>query len=429
MRSCVPVLLFVLLAIGAEADIGVSSRCYVKNREMEHVDEYGHAVKVYRLGTFKLADRDVPLYAYWTSAAHSSKTVLGHGWHVPWFECRMFPIDGARYRLDSPLGDHLIFTKGKDPKLYRYGRGACATVTKSIVNVYCQAEPTPVPDMTFFDGLLVQFRYASKVFKVIYERGHFRRMVLGERTLLAVERMPLGKSGITVYFNGRRDESVPVITGLKTVCVGYDSGKQVLDKRETVVGFRTAFGESFEFSYGVVGTKCWMNDGVAKVVWNPETRKIISYDDWTYDLTGHDPDHGIHRLRRINPAGEKEEYSYDMKSGIRIRDRGNVRDVTRLFTSGKLRGMMRWNEQNVPGHYEMRKEYSYDENKHLVYCRYINKANGFYTEYWYDQKGRVDRSRKNGDNATLLRFKYLTDGSRMIEREGAGDKAQEKSEK
>lgn len=429
MRSCVQILLLTFLTVGAEADIRVSSGCYVRNREMEHIDKYGHAVKVYCLGTFKLADRDVPLYAYWTSAAHSSKTLLGHGWHIPWLECRMFPIDGARYQLDSPFGDHLIFTEEKKSKLYRFGRGACATVTKGVVNVYCQAEPTSVPDMTFFEGRLVQFRYASKVFKVIYEKGRFRRIALGERTVLAAERMPFGKSGIAVYFNGRRDSPVPVITGLKTVCVGYDSGKQVLDKRETVVGFRTASGESFGFSYGVGGTKCWMNDGVAEVVWNPETRKIISHGDWTYDLTGHDPDHGIYRLRRTNLAGEKEEYSYDLKSGIRIRVRRHVRDVARLFTSGKLRGMIRWSEQRLPGCDKIRKEYSYDENKHLVYCRYINKTKSFYYEYWYDQKGRVDRSRKNGDNATLLRFKYLTDGLRMIEREGTVGKAQEKSAK
>ncbi len=125
MKSHIHILLIAFLPLGAEADIRISSGCYIKSREMEHIDDYGHAVKAYRLGTFSLGDRDVPLYAYWTSAAHSTRTTLGHGWHVPWFESRMLPIDGARYRFNGGDARHKNRSRPRRVRLHTHMADCC----------------------------------------------------------------------------------------------------------------------------------------------------------------------------------------------------------------------------------------------------------------------------------------------------------------
>lgn len=427
MRLCFQVSLVLLLSMGAIADIRISPGCCAMSREMPQIDKYGCAVEPYRLGSFMLGDTAVPLYAYWTSAASSSQTMLGYGWHIPWLECRMIPMDATRYRLDSPFGDTLDFVKDakSDSELYRFRRGACAKIAKGIAKVYCQPEPTPIPDMIFSKGRLVQFRYASKVFNLVYEDGCFRAMMVGGRTVLSVERI-MSRNDIKIYFNGQRRGCATVFMAMESVCIGYRSDGPIFENRNIVTGLHTVAGNVLRFSYGVSGKNGRISDGRTEVFWDLLTRKIVSNGDWTYDVSENDPDRGIYKFRRENTSGEVEAYSYDLRSGIREREVKGVHDVCRLFTSGNFRGMRRWNERRSQG-MSFRKEYSYDENGRLAYCRYIERNKGTYNEYWYDINGRICRSRMNGDDATLIRFKYSPDGLRTIDLLEPVDKEQKES--
>lgn len=411
------------IALCANADIQVSSGFCGKDRHMEFVDPYGRALELYRLGEFELADTRIPLYAYWSSADDASKSMLGYGWHVPWFECRMIPIDASRYELRSMFGERVRFVKDtKNPKLYRLRQSACATVVKNTVKVYLRASPNGAPDMVFVGGRLVQFVYASRTFKLSYENGMFSRLSVGGRILMSVDRKTQSPNVLRICFNGKKNDCASVCVGKKFVCVGNSSGGPVMSERETVVGIVTDRGERFVFSYGVENGRGRMFDGRTEIMWDPETRTISTHGEWTYDVVGHDPDMGVYRLRRFSVDGKEESYSYDAKTGHRVKVYGGVRDVARRFTSGKLRGMMRWHEIHGPGSYATRTEYTYNEKLRAVYFKIVDLRDNSYSEYWKDSSDRLAKVRRNGDDSTTEVFHYAADGSRTVERIGAAKK-------
>lgn len=411
------------IALCANADIQVSSGFCGKDRHMEFVDPYGRALELYRLGEFELADTRIPLYAYWSSADDASKSMLGYGWHVPWFECRMIPIDASRYELRSMFGERVRFVKDtKNPKLYRLRQSACATVVKNTVKVYLRASPNGAPDMVFAGGRLVQFVYASRTFKLSYENGVFSRLSVGGRALVSVERKAQDPNVLCICFNGRKRDCAHVSVGKKTVCVGSSSGSPVLSERESVVDMVTACGECFTFSYGTAGNKGRMSDGRKEITWNPETRTLSTHGAWTYDVAGHDPDRGVVSLSRSSTDGKVESFHYDARTGHRVKVYGGVRDVARLFTSGKLRGKMRWHEIYGPGSYATRTEYTYNEKLRAVYFKIVDLRDNSYSEYWKDSSDRLAKVRRNGDDSTIEVFHYAADGSRTVERIGAAKK-------
>ena len=408
------------IALCANADIRVSSGFCGRDRHMDFVDSYGRALELYRLGEFEFADTRIPLYAYWSSADDASKSMLGYGWHVPWFECRMIPVDASRYELRSMFGERARFVKdAKNPNLYRLRQNACATVVKNTVKVYLGPNPKAAPDMVFVGGRLDQFVYASRTFKLSYENGLFSRLAVGGRTLVSVERKAQDPNVLRIYFNGRKDDCACVSVGKKSVCVGSSSGSPVLSERDTVVDMVTAGGKRFAFSYGSAGGKGRMSDGRTEITWDPETRTISTHGEWTYDVTGHDPDKGMVRLRRSSADGKVESFSYDARTGRQVKVQYGVKEVARLFTSGKLRGMMRWHEKHGPGSSATRTEYTYNEKKQAVYFKIIDLRDNSYSEYWKDSRDRLAKVRRNGDDSTTEVFHYAADGSRTIERPGA----------
>lgn len=68
---------------------------------MEGTDRVGHAVMDYRLGIITLGNCFIPVFAYWTSADKDMNSMFGAGWHIPLFECRMFPSDANTYEMTS----------------------------------------------------------------------------------------------------------------------------------------------------------------------------------------------------------------------------------------------------------------------------------------------------------------------------------------
>jgi hypothetical protein len=316
------------------------------------------------------------------------------------------------------FGERLRFRKDpKDTKLYRHGKNVCATASKDVVKVYLRSTPVSAPDLVFVGGRLDQFAYDSKSFRIAYEKGCFSKMTCGGRTVLSVKRAARDSRRIEIFFNGKRDRPARVWTGRTTVCTGFKAGSPVMSERSTVVAMQTAKEERYDFSYGMKGVWGRMFDGRTEITWDPATRSIVTHGDWTYDISGHDPYRGIWRLRRRSSGGEVNEYSYDARSGMQVKIYKGVKEIARLFTSGKLRGMMRWYETHVPGSYAERTECTYDENKCLIYFKRINLLDNTYSENWMNSNGKLEKVRYNGDYKTTQKFVYASDGSRTVVRE------------
>lgn len=410
LRSVSCALLFLLTA-SAAADIHLTRSFLGENRKMKFIDGRGNALAVYTLGEFDLFGMKVPLYAYWTSAEEQSKSRLGYGWHVPWFECLMLPVGEKMYELRSMFGERLFFLRdGKNPKLFRYHDTACAVVSKNEVKVYLGNKPGNLPDMVFLGGRLIQFRYASKAVKIEYENGYFRRMTCGGKTILSADRKTSEPNLIRINFNGDKSAEMIARIDRQEVCVGCSAVGVKFEPRATLVELELPHQDKLVFSYGNQGEMGRMSDGKVNILWDVKSGKLHSYDEWIYDLSQHDPDNGVYRLHRER-AGDVEEFSYDAKSGKRVRVMRGIRDVSRLFTSGKLRGKIRWLERTLPGGDMVRTEYSYNQNGTLVYYKKLDKSKGGYSETWNDDNGRIVKHMLDGDETTTRSYFYMADGT------------------
>ena len=417
LNRCAIVSLFAILAFSTYADIHVTRGFLGENREMKFIDDCGNALAVYSLGEFDLVGAKLPLYAYWTSAAEQSKSLFGYGWHVPWFECRMLPASEKTYDLHSMFGERLRFVRdGKNPKLFRHHDSACATIGKNDIKVYLGKKPGNMPDMVFFGGRLVQFKYASRVVKLEYDEGRrFRRMTCGGKTVLSVETRSYEPDLIRIVYNGNIDGVTIAHIGEKRVCIGCSDRRPEFESRRTLVGLSCSSLGDLKFSYGKGGDVGMMSDGKVGIDWDPRSRRLLRCDDWLYDLSRHDPDNGVYQLRRER-GDEVEEYSYNVKSGIRFKSRRGVRETVRLFTSGRLRGKSRWSERYIPGGFGERTECSYDEKGILVYFKRINLNDKTYVEIWNDDTGRIAKSRSNGDDTTACEYIFTPNGERVVVR-------------
>ena len=158
---------------------------------------------------------------------------------------------------------------------------------------------------------------------------------------------------------------------------------------------------------------CFFKSPESTFTWNVDRRTIVRMDGWTYFVSGEGVRWAEAKIRRENVDGRAEEYSFDIKTGLRIEESiSGVRIVSRLFTSGVLLGQVRWREILRNEGLEERSEYAYDENCRLVYVKRI--VGGNYTEQWMNSKGKLTKTRDNGDDSTTREYLYMPDGGRVI---------------
>lgn len=411
---CLPVILSVCADMTVERGFGGW------NENMNTVDNLGHAVLLYRMGEFDLVGMRVPLYAYWTSASVPQPSLLGYGWRIPWLECRMMPMDAQTYELWGVNGERLRFFKDKIVKnLYRTRHGQCAVVCKQVIKVYNSEKVASEPDMVFRAGHLTQFRYRSKRVRIDYDCGLFARMSVDGHHVIFVEKVPWKQGTCRLVFNVEGSQAEFSRAAVE-VCMGSRGTKPNMLRRETLTSLKNGFGEDYEFTYGL--TKAGMarvSDGHHSVSWNPTTRLICTFDDWFYNITEVDSVCGIYgnaRYYRRRKNGETEAYHMNWKTGIRICDQLGCRVTSRLFTSGKLRGLLRWQEKHTPEGFGERTEFAYNENGILVYFKTIREKDKAYNETWNDEAGRIARFRVNGDDRTACEYIGTPNGERVVAR-------------
>lgn len=113
-----------------------------------------------------------------------------------------------------------------------------------------------------------------------------------------------------------------------------------------------------------------------------------------------------------------EEFYKNWATGESVKEILGGREVSRIFTSGKLRGKLRWREATQPGVYKERTEYLYNENGGLAYFKRIDFKEKSYLEGWYDAAGRIVKSRVNGDDDSIREYIYNPAGTRVAVVEG-----------
>lgn len=386
---------------------------------MEGSDRVGRAVMDYRLGTITLGNSSIPVFAYWTSADKDMNSMFGAGWHIPLFECRMLPLDANTYEMTS-------LTSGRGIRFYRdiHDRKRltnrfknAAIIDGDNIRIFCGRKVDNMPDMVFRKGRLILFRYQSTVFNLEYERGHFSQMTCSGRAVCALSSASGQQGAFAIDFG--KGKKVQFRTEKMEVCIGRKNGKPIINPLRTLRYLKSEDGKEFTFQYGVNQTgNGRFSDGENDVTWNADSRTIRTLNKWIYEISDVNLRDHTARLRRRNAGGAVEEFYKNWTTGESVKEILGCREVSRIFTSGKLRGKLRWREATQPGVYKERTEYLYDENGGLAYFKRIDFKKKSCLEGWYDSAGRIVKSRVNGDDDSIREYIYNPAGTRVAVVEG-----------
>lgn len=398
-----------MLSLHSKKLEGVRSR-------IDGVDRQGCALHVEHLGTIRLPfGNPIEVVAYWHSAKSVTSPLFGAGWCLPLVESRFVPVDANHFDLYQPDGFVRRFSRNPKDK-NEVGNGARrwrGRISGRIVKIWSHPEcpygqGEDGAEMVFRDGRLVQMRQEGVVINLSYVDGKFQNLSVNGKRKCEVTWFRGNEEGWAFTFEDGN--------GLRAVIrpsrIPDDQGNVV--RRGALADLRWSDGRIRRFVYGFEKPKvCFFKSPESTFTWNVDRRTIVRMDGWTYFVSGEGVRWAEAKIRRENVDGRAEEYSFDIKTGLRIEESiSGVRIVSRLFTSGVLLGQVRWREILRNEGLEERSEYAYDENCRLVYVKRI--VGGNYTEQWMNSKGKLTKTRDNGDDSTTREYLYMPDGGRVI---------------
>ena len=328
----------------------------------EHVDRMGHAFYMLKLGD---AGR-LPVYAYWSSAAGIVSRSFGHGWSIPLLESRIYPVSSTCLRLQQPDGYVRHFHKRKDGS-YSGGRFWSATEDGHTTRVIADSDDGfPRTVLSFVRGRLAKMECEEGVFEFKEDTTGLSVVSKG-RKLLTVTADAVNSDVVTVRLGGTRirAEKRPAAVFFAP---GEDGSQPVKGEAKSLSSLEFSSGERHAFEYGGDASRASFTADGQRVEWNPATRKALASAGFDFEI-GADPSDGVSgpSIVRIDPAGARESYSYEVGKGlITVESSNGVKTVSRLFTSGDNAGKLRWRERYNYGVCEERVDFIYDKSGKIV---------------------------------------------------------------
>ena len=144
------------------------------------------------------------------------------------------------------------------------------------------------------------------------------------------------------------------------------------------------------------------------LAFDPKTRKIIRYKDWTYTKTRDRKNHkDIIELVRTNALVGAESYYRDIRGGVSITQRDKIKQSKYTFTSGPAAGKVRRIEHTVDGKVTHFQKYAYDEKGRPI----RGQENDDKLRFEYDDKNGTAATWRN-DN--LLWRKFMDEKGRIV---------------
>ena len=368
----------------------------------------------YVLLTEKLADLTIPgeegsfpIYAFFNSEYATPSPYAG-SWRIGILDISLVQVSENQFRMQDPGGNGTLLTRNAKDKTVLEGAGWKGTITASRTKLW-----------------------ASCGWSVEFERGRISKITTAHDKTLVFNYAEGYVSGITcdgkplITVGSLKGDTVDIaINGKKFGIVRADQPNiQYVDKanmqRGTWKSLSRITGQgdgdgSPSYTYTVdeklqpVMLVEGKNQDPFKIVWNPQTRKILRYKDWQYTKTrDRKNDWDTIELTRKNSKGEVESYFRDIGAGVRITQQGTSKRSEYHFTSGPAAGKIRKIEDMLDGKVTNLQQYFYDEKGRMI----RGKENEDILTFRYDDKSRTATAKKND---ALLWKKYMDEKDRVI---------------
>ena len=412
-KSVVTVTLLLHLMQSVYGNMLAFRNLFMVRGPVEGTDKKGHALVVEELGLAGDRIHGIPVYAYWSSKDNHISPYLGFGWRLPLAEAMIVPLDGNRFEMRRPDGGvELIVRDPKDRnKLYgrKYWHGE---IQGSEIRIHTPKDCRHgQSELVFRNGRLVRIKDGPLDVALVYSGRYLEKVISAGKNLLYFSRAKKDESVWLVHF-GHEDT---IRLDIDWAIIPNHSGKKMSVKALFAISKINGGRKHISYSIDKKGNGIIQTQDT-RIVWNAKNRKILTKDEWTYEVKNPQPAWNNAPIRRFNQKGEAEGEYYDILTGIQEKETGHSKNVMRLFTSGILMGKARWSEHYYKGKLLFRGEYSYDENGDLVHIRSIRKdlfskaGKNEVTETWCAPNGHALRTRKNGDDSTVQEWIYNPEG-------------------
>jgi len=397
-----------LLAAGVLFFTPPVSACGIVWRELwqlkgpyEGVDKRGHALLIQKLGEIETSrGSKLPFYAYFKSDSANRSPVAGYGWCVPLLESKIVQVDANQFCMYQPDGFQRYFVRDKKELTSLLSkRPWTAKISGSVITAQCACKDEGHSKLVFRQGRLVAMEVKEGLFAFSYDGNRVKDIRENERVVLTDRK------------NG--DVTGLELAGGKSISFGFTKRPeiQIVKGRPLVAGnvmglgrLTLADGSVQTFEYGAdKGTNEFLRLPDREIVWDAVAKTVKKDGSWTYSVIPARTAWNNAAIGRVNAQGQKEFQHNDLEKGIEtVENVDGVRRITKMFTSGKLRGRVRKEEEIRNGVRTTVCDYAYDEKGQLMRAK-KEKSDMYFV---YETNGQMAAIINNGE---VIR-NYTTNG-------------------
>lgn len=439
----------------------------IQPNHFDGVDNRGNVALTQEIGEMETGQGfQLPIYALFNSESEYCSPFAGYGWRIPILESSFVQFDENWFRVFFPNGGVRFFVRDKKNIniLNTSGGWWKGKIQGNTATVWSKRGNK----LVFRNGRIVSMKLEEGNFNYVYEKDNAVKILEGSRTVLKVEKelstgkmillTPLNKQK-TSFERGQRPR-VQIIN--KQKCIGgmeeslskiiqpdgtiwlFEYGtnenlnptmkitppEMALDKAELNTALQTMVqGEAWKSAEEnalkeKLGPLYDPHDWSAldeinpilkfpdrEIVWDAATRKVIRDGVWTYSIKPGSTPEANAAITRTNMRNQKEFWHRNEAKGEEIsEDIDGVRKITTWFTSGRLRGRTRKEEEIENGMTKSFCKYSYNEKGQLIRIRRETTD----TFLVYEEDGRLAGLVQNGqlirnytENAASLAKQYV----------------------
>lgn len=322
----------------------------------------------YVLLTEKLADLTIPgesdpvaICMFFTSETRVPSPYAGL-WRIGILDMSLVQVGEKQFRMQDP-GGHVTLLSLDKKKNVLEGPGWKGSITGDRVKLWASCGWS----VEFYRGKIARMntsRNKSLIFN--YTDGLVSSITCEGKTLIAVGNLSENTLGITI--NGKKlgivktDQPCVQRVGKADVIRGMEKSLQKITGRGEEQPSRIYTYSVDEKKRPMITSTGRDENNTCTLIWDPQTRKIVRYNDWEYTKTrDRKNESDTIELSRKNSKGEIESVYRDLTSGIDITQRGKTKHSEYEFTSGLAAGKVRRIMHEVDGKVTHFQKYAYDE--------------------------------------------------------------------
>lgn len=324
---------------------------YEKNliSTFRNIDFNGNINFIHNISGFNTVKSFIHLHVKFNSSSTNRSPYVGYGWSLPFFESSFYQFADGLYVMNMPDGYAKIFIRYKKNPNILFSRGGWrATINKKIITAYNSKQK-----ITYKSGRMTNLKTKDYNLNFKYNKqGVLKEIKEGWRTILKIKR-----TGQTTIIKTLNKTSIILSMSMRYVprIRGSILSLSKLDFSDMTLRFIYSLDEHLNPQ---------LKTEHCTFTWDLKTNLAKKINDYSYKVK-RSTKNIIHSAAIIEhlPKYDRPDTFWEKNifSGTEIYSAYGVKNITKSFVSGMLKGKRRKTEQYFQGKLIDKYDYSYNE--------------------------------------------------------------------